>query len=50
MAQEIERKFLVVGEYKLFAHNSMRIIQGYFAPGLSTVRVRIGVNRAWLTI
>ena len=50
MAQEIERKFLVVGEYKLFAHNSMRIIQGYIATGLRTVRVRIGDNRAWLTI
>lgn len=50
MAQEIERKFLVVGEYKLFAHNSMRIIQGYIATGQRTVRVRIGDNRAWLTI
>jgi CYTH domain-containing protein len=50
MAQEIERKYLVVGEYKHLAHNSMRMIQGYIASGKRTVRVRIGDSGAWLTI
>lgn len=50
MTQEIERKFLVVGEYKLFAHNSIHIIQGYIATGMRTVRVRMSDDRAWLTI
>lgn len=50
MAQEIERKYLVVGEYKDLAHSSMRIIQGYIASGRRTVRVRIGNDSAWLTI
>lgn len=50
MAQEIERKYMVVGEYKHLAHNSMRIIQGYIASGSRTVRVRISDQRAWLTI
>ena len=50
MAQEIERKYLVVGEYKHLAHNSMRMIQGYIASGRRTVRVRIGDSGAWLTI
>ena len=47
---ECERKFLVVGEYKMFAHNSIHIIQGYIASGRRTVRVRISDNEAWLTI
>lgn len=50
MAQEIERKYLVVGEYKRLAHNSMRMIQGYIASGRRTVRVRIGDSGAWITI
>ena len=50
MAQEIERKFLVVGEYKDLAHNSMHLVQGYIASGRRTVRVRIGEGGAWLTI
>ena len=50
MAQEIERKYLVVGEYKHLAHNSMHLIQGYIASGKRTVRVRIGDSGAWLTI
>ena len=40
-AQEIERKFKVVGEYKELAHNSMHLVQGYLASGRLTVRVRI---------
>ena len=50
MAQEIERKYLVVGEFKHLAHNSMHLIQGYIASGKRTVRVRIGNSGAWLTI
>ena len=50
MAQEIERKFLVVGEYKNLAHSSMHLVQGYIASGSRTVRVRISDDRAWLTI
>ena len=50
MAQEIERKFLVVGEYKNLAHTSMHLVQGYIASGSRTVRVRISDDRAWLTI
>ena len=50
MAQEIERKYMVVGEYKDLAHNSMHLMQGYIASGRRTVRVRISDDRAWLTI
>lgn len=50
MAQEIERKYRVVGEYKHLAHNSVHMVQGYIASGRRTVRVRIGDDRAWLTI
>ena len=50
MAQEIERKYKVVGEYKHLAHNSMHLVQGYIASGSRTVRVRIGDGGAWLTI
>ena len=50
MAQEIERKYLVVGEFKHLAHNSMHLVQGYIASGRRTVRVRIGEGGAWLTI
>lgn len=50
MAQEIERKFLVAGEFIELARSSMHLVQGYIATGHRTVRVRIGDNRAWLTI
>ena len=50
MAEEIERKYLVVGEFKHLAHNSMHLVQGYIASGRRTVRVRIGEGGAWLTI
>ncbi len=48
---EIERKFLVTGEYKSFATSHSHIEQGYFetAPGI-TVRVRIRDDKAFLTI
>ena len=50
--QEIERKFLVVGEeYKSEAYNSTHIVQGYISrsPG-RTVRVRMRGDKAFLTI
>ena len=50
MAQEIERKFLVVGEYKHLAHTVSHLVQGYIASGRRTVRVRISDDKAWLTI
>ena len=50
MAEEIERKYMVVGEYKNLAHTSIHMIQGYIASGRRTVRVRITDNKAWLTI
>lgn len=50
MAQEIERKFKVVGEFKELAHNSMHLVQGYLASGPLTLRVRIADSGAWLTI
>ena len=50
MTQEIERKFLVVGEYKHLAHTCNYMVQGYIASGRRTVRVRISDNRGFLTI
>ena len=50
MAQEIERKFLVAGEFLELARSSMHIVQGYIATGRRTVRVRIADEGAWLTI
>ena len=50
MAQEIERKFQVVGEFKHLAHSSMHLVQGYLASGRLTVRVRVADKGAWLTI
>lgn len=51
MAQEIERKFLVIGDFKSQAFEQSRIVQGYIssARGL-TVRVRIRNGRGYLTI
>lgn len=50
MAQEIERKFRVMGEFRHLAHKSIHMIQGYIASGRRTVRVRISDDKAWLTI
>ena len=42
MAQEIERKFLVKGDFKPEAYQSIRITQGYLSSVPErTVRVRI---------
>jgi adenylate cyclase len=48
---EIERKFLVKGEFKNLAIGSIRIVQGYLSsiPG-RTVRVRIKGEKGFLTI
>lgn len=48
---EIERKFLVCGEYKSKAYSHSHIEQGYFdsAPG-RTIRIRIRDDKAYLTI
>lgn len=48
---EIERKFLVVGDFKSQAYNVTHIEQGYFAtdPG-KTVRIRIRDDKGYLTI
>ena len=51
MPQEIERKFLVEGEYKSQAYAQSRIIQGYISSARGrTVRVRIRDGRGYLTI
>ena len=51
MHTEIERKFLVTGEFNQFAYHHSHIEQGYFAtdPG-RTVRIRIRDEKAYLTI
>ncbi|MCR6507541.1 CYTH domain-containing protein [Bacteroides muris (ex Fokt et al. 2023)] len=51
MPQEIERKFLVTGEYKSQAYAQSRIVQGYISSARGrTVRVRIRDGRGFLTI
>lgn len=51
MSQEIERKFLVAGEYKSLAHEQSHIVQGYICSARGrTVRVRIRDTRGYLTI
>lgn len=51
MAQEIERKFLVVGPYKDFAMSHYTIRQGYICSGGGrTVRVRLCGEKGFLTI
>lgn len=51
MPQEIERKFLVTGEYKSQAYAQSRIVQGYISSARGrTVRVRIRDTQGYLTI
>jgi adenylate cyclase len=51
MPQEIERKFLVTGEYKSQAYAQSHIVQGYICSARGrTVRIRIRDNRGYLTI
>ena len=49
--QEIERKFLVKGDYKNIAFASVRIVQGYLSSAPErTVRVRIKGEKGFLTV
>ena len=51
MAQEIEKKFLVNGDYKDQSHKQTRITQGYLSSVPErTVRVRIKGDKGFITI
>ncbi len=51
MALEIERKFLVAGEFKSLATSGSRIVQGYISSQRGrTVRVRLRDDKGYLTI
>lgn len=51
MALEIERKFLVAGDFKAMAASHSRIVQGYICPDKGrTVRVRLRGEKGYLTI
>ncbi|MCQ2973186.1 MAG: CYTH domain-containing protein [Bacteroidales bacterium] len=51
MAYEIERKFIVSGEYKHLATSSTYIVQGYiFSNPEKSVRVRIKGDKGFITI
>ena len=48
---EIERKFLVNGEYKSQAVRSFRIVQGYLSSATGrTVRIRIKGDKGYITV
>ena len=49
--QEIERKFLVKGDYKKFALRELKIVQGFLSTVPErTVRIRIKDDKGYLTI
>lgn len=51
MATEIERKFLVISDFKEESERSTRIIQGYLSSVPErTVRVRLRDDRGYLTV
>ena len=51
MAQEVERKFLVAGDFKPFAKKAPRLPQGYLSSVPErTVRVRIKGEKGFITI
>ena len=51
MAQEIEKKFLVKGDFKKFSKKETRITQGYLSSVPErTVRVRIKGDKGFITI
>ena len=51
MSTEIERKFLVKGEYRSLAQSKSRIVQGYlYADARKTIRIRIRGDKAYVTI
>jgi adenylate cyclase len=51
MGKEIERKFLVQGNFKHLAFNSFRITQGYLnSLPQRSVRIRVKDNKGFITI
>lgn len=51
MGQEIERKFLVAGDFKAFVNKETKIVQGYLSSVPErTVRIRIKGDKGFLTI
>ena len=51
MAQEIEKKFLVKGDFKTEAFKATRITQGYLSSVPErTVRVRVKGDKGFITI
>ena len=51
MGQEIERKFLVKGDFKSFANSHKRIVQGYLCSAPErNVRIRIKESTAYITV
>lgn len=51
MAREIEKKFLIKGDFKPYATGSVRITQGYLSSVPErTVRVRIKGNQGFITV
>ncbi|MCE1201586.1 MAG: CYTH domain-containing protein [Bacteroidia bacterium] len=51
MAQEVERKFLVKGDFKPFTTKAIRIVQGYLSSVPErTVRVRIKGDKGFITV
>ena len=51
MGQEIERKFLVAGDFKPFAKKAVRIVQGYLSSVAErTVRIRVKGDEGFITI
>ena len=51
MAQEVERKFLVAGDFKPYAKKATHITQGYLSSVPErTVRVRIKGEKGFITI
>ena len=51
MAQEIEKKFLVAGEFKESAKKATRITQGYLSSVPErTVRVRVKGEKGYITV
>lgn len=48
--QEIERRFLLADTSILDGKHGEVLVQGYLAHGERTVRVRLGADRAWITI
>ncbi len=51
MSQEIERKFLVKGTFKIFAERNVRIVQGYLSSVPErTVRIRLQDDKGYITV